>query len=107
MDRDGRSEPSLLGVLKGAPFCALSPNTVGITAIDVACSSILSHAGIVRRPYHHHVAGDVDRVSEPAAADATASNITELIVELAELRQKGLISEEEFQAKKKQLLERL
>jgi hypothetical protein len=46
-------------------------------------------------------------IVEPAVADATATNITELIVELAELRQKGLISEEEFQAKKKQLLERL
>jgi hypothetical protein len=35
------------------------------------------------------------------------ANIPDLIVELAELRQKGIISEEEFQTKKKQLLDRL
>ena len=34
-------------------------------------------------------------------------SITDLIEELAELRQKGIISEEEFQAKKKELLARL
>jgi hypothetical protein len=47
---------------------------------------------------------------EPAAetpVSPAAANVTELIVELAELRQKGIISEEEFQAKKKELLERL
>jgi hypothetical protein len=35
------------------------------------------------------------------------SAIPDLIVELAELRQKGIISEEEFQTKKKELLDRL
>jgi hypothetical protein len=38
---------------------------------------------------------------------STQSNIPDLIVELDELRQKGIISEEEFQAKKKELLARL
>ncbi len=38
---------------------------------------------------------------------ASAANIPNLIVELAELRQQGIISEEEFQAKKKELLDRL
>jgi hypothetical protein len=46
-------------------------------------------------------------VVEPVVEDASAKNITDLIVELAELRHKGVISEEEFQAKKKELLERL
>lgn len=40
----------------------------------------------------------------PAADEAS---ITNLIEELAELRQKGVLSEEEFQAKKKELLARL
>lgn len=47
---------------------------------------------------------------EPAVetpVPAAAANVTQLIVELAELRQKGIISEEEFQTKKKELLERL
>jgi hypothetical protein len=44
----------------------------------------------------------------PAEADsASATNIPNLIVELAELRQQGIISEEEFQAKKTELLDRL
>ncbi len=42
-----------------------------------------------------------------AAAPSTRTNIADLLVELAELRQKGIISEEEFQAKKKDLLDRL
>ncbi len=45
---------------------------------------------------------EFDKPSPPAS-----TSVTDLIVELAELRQKGIISEEEFQAKKKQLLERL
>lgn len=43
-----------------------------------------------------------DTEGEPAQAD-----IPDLIVELAELRQKGIITEKEFQAKKKELLDRL
>lgn len=43
-----------------------------------------------------------DAESEPAQAD-----IPDLIVELAELRQKGIITEQEFQTKKKELLDRL
>ena len=40
-------------------------------------------------------------------APPSSSDIPDLIVELAELRQKGIITEEEFQAKKKDLLDRL
>jgi hypothetical protein len=43
----------------------------------------------------------------PESGAQAASTIPDLIVELAELRQQGLISEEEFQAKKKELLDRL
>jgi uncharacterized membrane protein YdbT with pleckstrin-like domain len=47
----------------------------------------------------------------PLEADASPSperaNITDLLVELAELRQRGIISEEEFQQKKQELLSRL
>jgi hypothetical protein len=46
--------------------------------------------------------------STTAEPDAeAAARIPDLIVELAELRQKGIISETEFQAKKKELLDRL
>lgn len=41
------------------------------------------------------------------ATPPTRANITDLLVELAELHQKGILSEEEFQAKKKELLDRL
>jgi hypothetical protein len=48
---------------------------------------------------------------EPATASTPASTqgaeIPDLIAELGELRQKGIITEEEFQAKKKELLDRL
>lgn len=43
----------------------------------------------------------------PESGAQAATTIPDLIVELAELRQQGLISEEEFQAKKKELLDRL
>jgi hypothetical protein len=43
----------------------------------------------------------------PESGAQAPSTIPDLIVELAELRQQGLISEEEFQAKKKELLDRL
>jgi hypothetical protein len=43
----------------------------------------------------------------PELAAPTGTNIPDLIAELDQLRQKGIISEEEFQAKKKELLERL
>jgi len=39
--------------------------------------------------------------------EAVPANIPALIEELAELRQRGILSEEEFQAKKRELLERL
>jgi len=42
----------------------------------------------------------------PGPAEAQA-RISDLLIELAELRQKGILSEEEFQAKKKELLARL
>jgi len=44
-------------------------------------------------------------VTEPESA--AAANIPDMLVELAELRQKGILSEDEFQAKKKELLARL
>jgi hypothetical protein len=43
----------------------------------------------------------------PESGAQAATTIPDLIVELAELRQQGLITEEEFQAKKKELLDRL
>jgi hypothetical protein len=52
------------------------------------------------------VAGEVGREAE-GKAPPPGGDIPDLIVELAELRQKGIISEEEFQAKKKELLDRL
>lgn len=51
--------------------------------------------------------GEAGKTSIPAPDSAAAANIPNLIVELAELRQQGLLSEEEFQAKKKELLDRL
>ncbi|MFC2037350.1 PH domain-containing protein [Chloroflexota bacterium] len=45
-----------------------------------------------------------DAVGEPTPA---AADIPDLILELDELRQKGILSEEEFQAKKSDLLDRL
>jgi hypothetical protein len=50
---------------------------------------------------------EAEETPVPAPDLATAANIPNLIVELAELRQQGIISEEEFQAKKKELLDRL
>jgi hypothetical protein len=41
------------------------------------------------------------------AAAGAEGRISDLLIELAELRQKGILSEEEFQAKKKELLARL
>jgi hypothetical protein len=54
-------------------------------------------------------AGGPSDVSGPTAgAPAEAQGrISDLLIELAELRQKGILSEEEFQAKKKELLARL
>jgi hypothetical protein len=47
-------------------------------------------------------------VSSAGTATARAeARISDLLIELAELRQKGILSEEEFQAKKKELLARL
>jgi hypothetical protein len=43
----------------------------------------------------------------PAASPAAGDEIPDLIAELDELRQKGIISEEEFQAKKAELLDRI
>ena len=44
----------------------------------------------------------------PLAIDDIADrDIPAMIVELDELRQKGLLSEEEFQSKKRELLDRL
>ena len=45
--------------------------------------------------------------AKPDDADPTKNDIPDLIAELDELRQKGIISEEEFQAKKTELLARL
>jgi hypothetical protein len=50
---------------------------------------------------------EAKKAPAPAPDSAAAPNIPTLIVELAELRQQGLLSEEEFQAKKKELLDRL
>jgi hypothetical protein len=52
------------------------------------------------------VAGEGERKAE-GKTPPPGSDIPDLIVELAELRQRGIISEEEFQAKKKELLDRL
>jgi hypothetical protein len=54
--------------------------------------------------------GSVGEDTVPSVARATAgaeARISDLLIELAELRQKGILSEEEFQAKKKELLARL
>jgi hypothetical protein len=53
------------------------------------------------RPAEEIEAGEID-AEPPADVD-----IPDLLVELDELRQKGIISDEEFQAKKKELLSRL
>ena len=45
--------------------------------------------------------------SPTMAAAEVEARISDLLIELAELRQKGILSEEEFQAKKKELLARL
>jgi uncharacterized membrane protein YdbT with pleckstrin-like domain len=45
--------------------------------------------------------------AQPGDVDPTKNDIPDLIAELDELRQKGIISEEEFQAKKTELLARL
>ncbi|HSR29898.1 MAG TPA: PH domain-containing protein [Anaerolineae bacterium] len=44
---------------------------------------------------------------EPKSEAEATSDIPDLLVELAELHQKGIITEEEFQSKKQQLLDRL
>lgn len=48
-----------------------------------------------------------DKAAKVADVDSTKDDIPELIADLDELRQKGIISEEEFQAKKTELLARL
>lgn len=52
------------------------------------------------------LADDTESITPESGAQA-ATTIPDLIVELAELRQQGLITEEEFQAKKEELLDRL
>jgi hypothetical protein len=47
------------------------------------------------------------KAASPEADAPSTADIPDLIVELDELRQQGIISEEEFQAKKKELLARL
>jgi uncharacterized membrane protein YdbT with pleckstrin-like domain len=42
-----------------------------------------------------------------AGPPSERANITDLLVELAELRQRGILSEEEFQRKKQELLDRI
>lgn len=59
----------------------------------------------VSRPASH-VVEDGTRAESKAEAPSS-TDIPDLIVELAELRQRGFISEEEFQTKKKDLLDRL
>jgi hypothetical protein len=54
--------------------------------------------------------GPVVQAAQSGVAEtqpAAAANIPDMLVELDELRQKGIISEEEFQAKKRELLDRL
>jgi hypothetical protein len=54
--------------------------------------------------------GKPEMRAEPALTDQeepSAANIPDLIEELADLRQRGILSEEEFQAKKKELLARM
>lgn len=50
--------------------------------------------------------GAVDAAA-PVSVSGAAADIPDLIAELDELRQQGILSEEEFQAKKKELLDRL
>lgn len=61
---------------------------------------------------HLHLYDDVpERRSEtaplPVAAADERDRIPDLLIELADLRQRGILSEEEFQAKKKELLDRM
>jgi len=48
-----------------------------------------------------------DTAPLPFSPVADTEQVTDLLVELAELRQRGIISEAEFQAKKKELLDRI
>lgn len=57
-----------------------------------------------RQPAGERPAVSASAVPGPAESQA---RISDLLIELAELRQKGILSEEEFQAKKKELLARL
>jgi hypothetical protein len=50
---------------------------------------------------------DPVEVLPEAGPPSKRSNITDLLVELAELRQRGILSEEEFQRKKQELLDRI
>ncbi len=50
---------------------------------------------------------EAEKAPLPAPDSAAGANIPNLIVELAKLHQQGILSEEEFQAKKKELLNRL
>jgi hypothetical protein len=52
-------------------------------------------------------ASTTDKTAKPGDAVPSKADIPDLIAELDELRQKGIISEEEFQAKKTELLARL
>jgi hypothetical protein len=58
---------------------------------------------------HLHLDERPARVEVPpeAATPSERKNITDLLVELAELRQRGILSEEEFQRKKQELLDRI
>ncbi len=50
---------------------------------------------------------EAEKATAPTPDSSVAANIPNLIVELAKLHQQGILSEEEFQAKKKELLNRL
>jgi predicted MPP superfamily phosphohydrolase len=62
------------------------------------------------RPSEQAPASDlppIPALSQSESSSPPEARITDLIAELAELCQKGVLSEEEFQAKKKELLDRL
>jgi hypothetical protein len=51
--------------------------------------------------------GPVQTATPAPSAPVSAGNIGDRLIELTELRQKGMISEEEFQAKRKELMDQL
>jgi hypothetical protein len=62
---------------------------------------------VLERPVAAGTAGGATAGATPAGATAAGQSITDLIQELAELRDKGLLTDAEFEKKKKEMLARL